>query len=545
MAEMSKLQIRAKVLSVISEIKTTKHFDAQIFYKFKEELSVIEDLSSLFDIYIKEYIKLEENEYTFAGILLKDLIDKEFLEEKVYKCLESKAYTDESKYKLVQLLRLSGNRETYDSLPLYFDNPEEIMDKETQHLLEKAAYNPESMLDFLDFIYSVQDNDKTLLVNSLQADYNGDNLANIVYPILYSDFKDDFKHLIIDLLTASKSSLGLAPLSYLVETSNNEQLKSIAQKAIKELKLAGATEKKADLFFSQIIEASNPSCFFATIPDGEGNQAILTTRVKDDDSIIFIAVVINDKLGVIDCFGFYNISVEESCRIITKFYKSEGKYKISPQYAKLKIDEAVKKTIENKRLFPYEFICWNVFFRDLEAYKYSVDSLVKSLKQNDDISADEVINVLTKDYTIRWFIDIYNNKSAKEMFDKIYKLEKYDINEINSIIKLYIDTVFDSKQQKLWECRLTELVHLLDVNNKEDDALLFLAILRNETFFNTFKGILLQRTVFNNAIRIKQDIKTKNEAANIFSKNNEIKEEYDIKIIDKLIKELQKNWIYG
>ena len=59
MSEMSKLQIRAKVLSVISEIKTCKHYNAQIFEKLKEELSQIEDRSALFDIFIKEYIKLE------------------------------------------------------------------------------------------------------------------------------------------------------------------------------------------------------------------------------------------------------------------------------------------------------------------------------------------------------------------------------------------------------------------------------------------------------------------------------------------------------
>ena len=542
---MSKLQIRAKVLSVIAEIKSTKHFNAQIFEKLKEDLSQVEDRSALFSIFIKEYIKLEENEFTFAGILLKDIIDKEYIEEKVYECLESKSYTDESKYKLIQLLRLSGNKDTYESLPLYFDNPEEIMDKETQNLLEKAAYNPESMLDFLDFIYSVQDNDKNLLINSLKEDYNGDNLANIVYPILYSDFKDDFKLSIIDVLAESKSSLALAPLNYLIETTNNEQIKSASKKALNQLKLAGATKNKADEYFSQRIKDSVPSCFFTTIPDGEGNQAILCTRAKDDDSIIFIATVINDTYGIIDCFGFYNISVEESCRIISKFYKSEGKYKISPQYAKLKIENARKKTIEQKRVFPYEFICWNVFFNDIEEYKYSIKSLIETMKLKNNSSFDEVINILTKEYTLRWFIDINNNKNAKDMFFEIYKLDNYEIDTINSIIKNHIDIIFDKEQIELWKNRLEELIHILDINNKEQETKMFLSILRNESLFNTFKGILLQRTVFNNIVRIKQDMKTKNEASNIFSKKNEVEDEFDIKLIEKLIKELQKNWIYG
>ena len=77
---------------------------------------------------------------------------------------------------------------------------------ETQKLLENAVFNPEAMLDFLDFVYAVPKNDKQLLLASLKEDYKGDVLANIVYPILYADFDDEFKLLAIDILSESKSS---------------------------------------------------------------------------------------------------------------------------------------------------------------------------------------------------------------------------------------------------------------------------------------------------------------------------------------------------
>ena len=60
MSQLSKLQIRAKVLSVISELKSVLSYNEELLSKFIEELKDIEDKGSLFDIFIKEYIKMLE-----------------------------------------------------------------------------------------------------------------------------------------------------------------------------------------------------------------------------------------------------------------------------------------------------------------------------------------------------------------------------------------------------------------------------------------------------------------------------------------------------
>ena len=60
MAEFSKLQIRAKVLSVISEIKTSEIYNVDLLNKVTSELEQIDDRSAIFDIFIKEFIKMEE-----------------------------------------------------------------------------------------------------------------------------------------------------------------------------------------------------------------------------------------------------------------------------------------------------------------------------------------------------------------------------------------------------------------------------------------------------------------------------------------------------
>ena len=366
MAELSKLQIRAKVLSVISEIKSINNYDEELLKRFINELQEIDDRKTIFDVFLKEFIKMSENEYMFSGLIIKSLVPVDYVQEKVFDILKQSSYSDEAKYKLVQLLRSIGSNSAYDAIPQYFDNPEEVIDMETQKLLEKAVINPEAMLDFLDFVYAVPKNDKKLLLQSLQEDYKGDVLANIVYPILYSDFDDDFKLKVIDVLAESKSSLAIEAFNYLIKISDNSEIISACEKGLKKLKLAGASEEKALEYFINAIKDTKPAEFYTTIPDGNGNQALLVSRVSSANKYIFEAVVINDNYGVVDCFGFYNISKGEFDKIVNKFYKSDGQYKVSPEYVKSRINHSIDVSIAKKRVLPYEFVCWNILTKDIK-----------------------------------------------------------------------------------------------------------------------------------------------------------------------------------
>ena len=146
MATLSKLQIRAKVLSLISEIKTLQSYDNDLLTRFVNELQEIDDRNTLFDVFIKEFIKMSETEYMFCSCILKALVSVDYMQEKVFEMLKSNVYSDDTKYKLVQLLRTVGSNSAFDAIPQYFDNPEEFLDMETQKLLETAVANPEAML---------------------------------------------------------------------------------------------------------------------------------------------------------------------------------------------------------------------------------------------------------------------------------------------------------------------------------------------------------------------------------------------------------------
>ena len=544
MSQFSKLQIRAKVLSVISEVKSLTQYSEEILMKLIDDLDEIEDKQALFDVFVKEFIKMEEDECTFFSCLIKELVPKDYVNDKVLESLKS-SLSDEAKYKLVQLLRVVGGEYDYDQIPSYFDNPQEVLDKETKKLLENAVFNPESMLDFLDFVSAISPKDRSLLLESLSLDYQGDVLANIVYPVLYSDFESDFVLEVIQVLSDSKSSLAIAPFNYLIETSDNEDIVSACQKGLKKLKLSGATQEKADEYFVDIVKDTVPAEFFTTIPDGNGNQALLVSRINTNKKYLLAAIVVNDILGIVDCFGFYNISQEELIKVLGKFYQSEGKYKVSSEYIKSRVDEAVALTIKNKTKFPYEFICWNALVKDLKSLELSVSDYVNENAKKCLMTKEDIMSIFTQEYTLRWFITPSENQYIKSITDSIYSYDKLDISVINSLVRENTALVFDNDFELVWKNRFNNLIYLLIVNSESKVANMFFTILNDENHFNLFKQIILQRSIFSHFVGLLENSKDKALTTNIFAKRNSVESKYDSKKLSTIVEFLKKSWVHG
>ena len=543
MTELSKLQIRAKVLSAVSEIKSIQAYSENLKNAIVEDLSQVDDKEVLFDIFIKEFIKMSETEYMFASCVLKSLIPQQYIEEKVFEFLKSVSYSDETKYKLVQLLRVIGANSAYDAIPQYFDNPQEVLDKETQKLLETAVFNPEAMLDFLDFVYAVPQADRRLLLSSLTEDYKGDILANIIYPILYADFDDDFKLIVIEQLSESKSSLAIEPFEYLIKVSDNEEVVNACKLGLKKLKIAGASIEKASEYFKSVVKDYQPAQFFTTIPDGNGNQALFISRVNSENQYCFQAVVVNDIHGVVDCFGFFNISETEINRIINKFNSTEGKYKVFPEYIKTRINESIEISIKNKNPLPYEFVCWNMLTKDIKPLDKSIKQIIELIMPEENFSKDEILDVLTKDYTLRWFIKADENSKLKEFIDILYSQDVLISDFVTEKFNEYLPLVFNDETNLIWQEKLYNLIYLLLTNYAPKDAIKFYSVLNNDDLLNVFKSVIMQRSVFSNFVILKENQKESLLTVNIFKKKNNNFSEYDSKKLDKIIDFLRKKWI--
>ena len=542
MPQLSKLQIRAKVLSVISEVKSLQYRNEEALQNLCGQLNEIDDKEAMFDIFLKEYIKLDEDDYIFCSCIIKNTVPATYITEKSLEALKS-SLSDEYKYKIVQLLRVTGGDYNYSELPGYFENPQEVMDLETKRLLDSAVFNPESMLDFLDFVSAVSERDKSLLLKSLNIDYKGDVLANIAYPILYSDFSKEFVLQTIDVLCESKSSLAIEPFEYLIQVSDDEEIVNACKKGLKILKLAGATKEKAREYYNHIIKNSVPDKFYVTIPDGSGKQALLTTREHDTGRLSLAAVVISDLTGIVDCFGFFNISREEIVKIVKKFYDSEGEYIAPKEYIKSRLEYAHELNKKNKLHYPYEYICWKPMLYDIEPLNESLEEYAAANCNICEVSKQEVSDFMAEEATFRWFLTPADNEAVKQVTEDIYSLENIDVPQINSMLIDKTNDIFDEKNEELWLNRIYNLIYILRQNNNSKDADIAYTIIKNEELFTLLKQILIQRSIFNYFVALKENLKESFFAKNIFQKRSANENKYDVKKINTIIIELKRSWI--
>ena len=128
----------------------------------------------------------ETRDYTIT-FLIQELIQLEIIEKSLYEDLANPKINDKIKTKIIVMLREIGKHVSYEEYTTYFTNPDEIIDADTEKLLENAKINPEAQIDFLDFITALPEQEKELLVNSLTEDYDGDNLTNILIPLIMTN----------------------------------------------------------------------------------------------------------------------------------------------------------------------------------------------------------------------------------------------------------------------------------------------------------------------------------------------------------------------
>ena len=105
--------------------------------------------------------------------------------------------------------------------------------------------------------------------------------------------------------------------------------------------------------------------------------------------------------------------------------------------------------------------------------------------------------------------------------------------------------ILDENCVQLWKDRIVNLIYILCCNSKEDDAAKFVYLLENEEMFNIFKSILLERSVFNHFVILKDNLKNNKLTVNIFRKKSVDENKYDENKLNNIIKTLESSWIDG
>lgn len=536
----NKLQIRAKILSAIVNLQNN-HSDMSFVGNTIDDLNTIQDKSAVLDILHKELLKdnSEIRDYTIT-FLIGELVEKEQAEKLMFETLANPKINDKIKAKIVNFLRELGQHVNYDQYMTYFENPDEIIDADTIKLLENAKINPESQIDFLDFINALPEAEKSMLIESLNEDFDGDNLANILIPLILSSPYSDLAQTAIKALGESRSLLAFPVLQDLLNTMDDLAVKANVQKSMSMLKLSGIKEDTTGEYYKKLLASSPVYKCFASFPDGHGNVGLIFSRKSELGFVQMFATVVNDIDGIIDCFGFNEISEGEFERIVSKFYQNGRVVQIDERLCKLLMVDAEKISRLKYKEFSYEYAAWSMITKDVEAAGSIDSSLFSKIEMNEFL----LKQLYEKDYFDKWFFDVAHNDAFASLIDKIADNKILDINEINQIIEENKSSIFDSAFLRIFNHRLLLGAYLIKTDNEETFANMLYALREDSPVKNKFMTDILKRSVYEYFLAQKDRYENLKSATSIFTrKANKDLNEIDIKYIKSCITEIEKNWV--
>lgn len=526
---LTKLQIRAEVLAVIKLLSTIEKSSKDDQAKHINKLKSISDRDSVLECLLRELPKdLEDQQQTIAQLLF-ELGTIEKLKYPLWNIIKDVKISDEVKDIANLILRNLGDNSDPDLYLSYLSNPEALIDKETEKMLKMASVNPEAQIDFLDFLYSLASHEQINLIDSLKNDYPGEYLIHILIPALDAKPDEEVQNSLIDALGNTKTYEALEYLSSMLENTKKDLQKRIIKKNINILKLSGINNNKLEAKTPEVIRNSDIFQCYASPIDGVGNQGIIISRLIENQDISMFSVVINDSQGILDCFGFNQISHNDFKRIIKKFQEGSQQNPIPAEYCKYKLELAENINKSNNLPIPYEYTAWKVLTLDILPFTNNLDNEILTLFNNTLLDQSEALYSLN-DFKC-WFFEEDDHPKISNMFESNTNLFISKLNEpnpktksieklLNNNIMKFIPELFDDNWCKIYYKRLIDCAYLFKQQNLESEAELSATVaysLSNESTFevskNKFILKILQKSSLENLLRFQYKLDENSELA--------------------------------
>lgn len=463
----SKLQIRAKILELIEKLdmnSLTQSEQEKIFLELKN----FEDKEFLQQILLKELNSDDDDKIEKVAYIITEIADKASIQEPLWDYIKDKNISDKVKEIACTLLRIFGEKIHPEDLVNYLDNPLDLIDAETQKLLDVAMTNPEIQIDFLDFLFALPVSERLNLLRSLEADYQGERLVNIVSPILDASEDPEIREFIAKTLGNSKVQSAITPLKNIINYSNNNNLKKLAEIGLKKLRLSGVSfpenEEEGNIIDALACESSVPYKSYISMADGMGNQGVIISRFSDDESVQMFSVVTNDTEGIVDCFGFYALSKNEFERIVDSYDKDSINVQVPASFAKDCILRAEELSRKNQSTLSYEYLAWKSLLYDIDNFHYDFEQKAESFATS--IKSINYPLLLDSEIFGTWFFDNNDNPRVDKFFNEIL-VDNFSVNqELDEKVAEVIQDVFDENTMKIYRNRLLNTMYLLDLQEE-------------------------------------------------------------------------------
>jgi hypothetical protein len=393
----SKLFIRSEVLAATHALSALSEPSKQDKARQVKRLMAIDDQKTVQHILLKELRGVNTSSIRVLTEFLMELGNIEVLQAPLWDLIQSATVTDEVKDAANLILRHLGDQTDPSVYLEYLDDPAALISRETERLLEVSSRNPEALIDFIDFIFSLPVDEQVRLIQSLYDDYSTEYLIQLFLPIILALPPLESLERLLQLLGEIRSpviALFLHENAAWFESKKNlenkkdlktkkgndnqkspqneERLAKAWKKSVSTLKIAGLyREERFEETRAQnrqtshgLIQQSTLYQCFATIPDGIGNQGLIVSRERENGDILMMSVAINDLHGIIDCFGFYELARPDFHKLLEKFHEESSKIQVPASYCLHKLRQAETVNRRNRFRIPYEFSCWKVLLDD-------------------------------------------------------------------------------------------------------------------------------------------------------------------------------------
>lgn len=528
---MNKLQIKAEILATIRAIASSNNPTPSLI----TDLRNIKETDIVFDILIRELSNADEQKSIIICWLLVELIEKEDLNNKLWDVIKSPEYNDHIKMVAFNMLKDLGNQIDYEVISGYFEKFNELINKETKELLDTAIMNPEAQIDFMDFLNAIKDDDKILLIKSLEEDYTGDALANILIPVFICYMGTSVGDEALEILGKTKSQLAFHALENAMKYANEPMISKI-KKALSTLKLSGIRVDNTLEFYKEILNESKPYKSYISFPDGHGNLAIIFTRKRENKTLQFLAAVINPKYGILDAFGFNAMSEQDLYRIVDKFYNYQEKYEISAGIVKHLLNQAVETSYANGEVLPYEYVCWESILLDIEPESPIVDLDKVELNQK------EVDKLCLSDYVQNWFFDEITTEGFGEFINKLsneYKANNYSV-DLDKFIADNYDNIYTAKELASLLVTFNIAAYLRLTKGDKELAQVFYSLGTNYAFLTN----ILRKSIYEYYVGKRYILKNQRKASNLFEQKLQPKaDNFELLQLDMIISGIEAKWV--
>ncbi|MEB3245052.1 MAG: hypothetical protein VKJ06_03595 [Vampirovibrionales bacterium] len=395
----NKLFIRSEVMAVVALLSADALEDAFAATKVSgkserarqtKRLAKIEPRAAVLEILIRELPRSAGHRPTLQTVaeLLMNLGDIEQLQKPLWDLIKSEDATDDIKDAANMILRHLGDATDPDLYLSYLNDPMGLISRETERMLAMSASNPEALIDFLDFLFSLPAIEQQNLIYSLHADYPTDELLNLYIAGLLAEPEPELVQVMLKNVGQIRSPRAARFMQAMhqyyqqhpryQDADTQAELNRVFRLAEKSYKLQGLQPAQTEfepkllsafdetnLALKHFLQETPVETCCMTLPDIMGNQGVLVARKHANGDYVLICVALNDIEGIVDTFGFLQLAPDDYERIVAKFHEESSKIEVPVAACLAQLQRAEQKTLERYKPLPYEYACWKAALSDI------------------------------------------------------------------------------------------------------------------------------------------------------------------------------------